>query len=389
MNIAILGVKTRPASAGADRVVEKLLERFEGDDNRYVVYLMARKATHRIAAHGNIRYVYLPSLPGKHLAAFSFFLLSALHLTWRGGVDLAHVHNSDFGLFCPILRLRRRLRIAGTFHGDPYRREKWGAFARLVLRASERVFVESCDVLTSVSRFKARVKGLVRTREATYIPNGVDPYWNAPIERHFDFTEAGVSPGRYLLFACGRLDATKGLHWLLEAFRRTSISDPLLVIGDATHDPAYSARVREAAARDPRVVVRPELLDRDRLIDVLRQARLFVFPSEVEAMSMMLLEAISCKRLVVASDIPENRTVTGDDFPYLFRTQDPEDLARSLTRAWEAVSATDRGTHTLVESLHARCLEEFSWTAIARTYQDTYGQLVPRTNDPAPHAAAA
>jgi glycosyltransferase involved in cell wall biosynthesis len=230
-----------------------------------------------------------------------------------------------------------------------------------------------------VSRFKARARGFLRSRPVGYVPNGVDAYWDRALTRRFDFAASGLEPGSYLLFACGRLDATKGLHWLLEAFGGSNVRASLLVVGDASHDVAYAERIRDVMAKDPRVVFLPELLDRDRLIDVVRQARLFVFPSEVEAMSMMLLEAVSCKRLVVCSDIPENRAIVGDDYPFLFRSRDAAHLTGVLAAAWEAASHAT--VHPLAEALYERTATEFRWTTIARTYHDIYRACVTANED--------
>jgi len=373
MRIAVLGIKTRPASAGADRVVEKLLETFEGDpEHAFTVYLMDRPDVERLPDVPGMRHVYVPYVGGKHLAAFSYFLRCAMHaVRHRGDYDLLHVHNSDFGLFCPVLRLAGRP-VLGTFHGDPYLRDKWGRFAKAFLRASERVFVSACDRLTSVSRFKDRVRGIIGEKRTTYVPNGVDPYWNVPLTRSFDAASHGLVKGEYLLFACGRLDPTKGLHHLLEGYRASDRPEKLLVVGDFSHDAAYATRIREMAAGDPRIVLHPELLDRERLLDCVRGARAFVFPSEVEAMSMMLLEVVSCKTPVVCSDIPENLAVVGDDYAYAYPTFDADALRARLESMLE-LPPDDRAGVT--EALFARCMREFAWPTIADGYRRAYAEL--------------
>jgi glycosyltransferase involved in cell wall biosynthesis len=65
----------------------------------------------------------------------------------------------------------------------------------------------------------------------------------------------------------------------------------------------------------------------------LRRTDVYVFPSLEEGMSNALLEACAWHRVIVASDIPPNRAVLGDDFPLLFRAGDPDALAAALRRA--------------------------------------------------------
>lgn len=357
MKVAVLGIKKLPAVAGADRVVERLLEN-ASNDLHYTIYLVADGAP-RLTCTRERHYVYVPAPRGKHLRAPVYFLLACAHLLLKGGrVNAIHVHNSDFGLFCPLLRLKHNARIVGTFHGDPYLRAKWGKPARLLLRLSEQVFVWSCDTLTSVSGEKT-----IPGRTLRHIPNGVDvahhprPTGHLPID---------IEEG-FVMFACGRLDRTKGLHHLLEAYRDVSTAKALLVIGDFTHDSSYTAEIQELAGRDSRVVLYPHLLPSEDLYRTLERSSVFVFPSEFEGMSMMLLEAISCRTLVVCSDIAPNIGVVGEGYPYLFRSQDTSALRSALEQA--LVDAADWDSTALVERVSSR----FRWSLIAADYERLYG----------------
>ena len=103
MKIAFLGIKKLPAVGGADWVVEKLLENFP-DDHEYIVYLR-QDAYKQIPPKKNIRYIYIPSVKGKHLGPFIYFFLCSLHCLLYAGYDLIHIHNSDFGFFSVMIRL--------------------------------------------------------------------------------------------------------------------------------------------------------------------------------------------------------------------------------------------------------------------------------------------
>jgi glycosyltransferase involved in cell wall biosynthesis len=373
LNVAVLGIKAIPAVAGADRVVEQLLENFS-PSNDYWVYLRADSP--RVPpAKRNVHFVLLPALKGKHVGAFSFFFICSLHYLWQRHYDVAHVHNSDFGLFTLLLQLKRNVPVLGTFHGDPYTRQKWGLGARLFLRFSERCFVQFCDRLTSVSKFKAHGRGFgPRESSIDYVPNGIN---DASVSEAFAdplLAAQRLHPRSYVLFACGRLDPTKGLHHLLDAYERANPQERLLIIGDFTHDREYSAnverRIAEISGTTSRVCVVRTLLPRERLLRVLGSARLFVFPSEYEAMSMMLLEAVSSRTPVLCSDIPENLAVVGEHYPYTHRTRDVAALTQKLREALR-----EPAWQPLTEELYARCMREFSWPVIARRYEHIYDEL--------------
>jgi glycosyltransferase involved in cell wall biosynthesis len=360
-HVAVLGIKALPAYAGADRVVEHVLDH-SSPNNAYTVYLIRDDAP-PLSCTSTKRYIYMPAMKGKYVRAPSYFLLCCLHYLAKGRYDVAHVHNSDFGIFCPLLKLKRRVRIVGTFHGDPATREKWNWLAKAFLRASESVFVRACDMLTSVSADKA-----VAGRAVHHIPNGADS--SPSVGRHEveqQRPDLAVTEGEYVMFACGRLDRTKGLHHLLDAYRDLATDERLLAVGDFRHDAKYSRAVEDAGLADPRVVLHKTLLEQSVLCEVLRGCSVFVFPSEVEGMSMMLLEAISHAKVVVCSDIPANVAVVGADYPFLFASRDPAALGDVLERALDA-----SGGAWDAERLRDRITSTFSWDRIARSYERLY-----------------
>ncbi len=373
MKIAVLGSKSLPAFAGADRVAENILHHLPSDDgNRYHIYVVRTPAQrHSFDFAPNLRVIPIPALSGKHSKATTFFLLSALHCALVLRPDLVHAHDSAFGPFAWILRLfRPRLPLLGTFHGNPYERAKWSPFAKAFLRFSESAFIRACAALTTVARAKVAD---VRSRSKTpieFIPNGVDPAPGIPqtllAEKH------GLVPGRYLMFAAGRMDPTKGLHHLLDAYDKLRPDLPLLVVGGFEgHNQEYSEKLLARCRAMEHVVLIPKLLTQPELFELVAGARLFVFPSEIEAMSMMLLEVISCGVPVLASDIAENTEVTGPDYPWLFRNADPEALAEKLS----IFLRTGPGPELV--ALRDGCARDFNWTAIALRYLALYRRLAP------------
>ena len=371
MKIAVLGSKSLPAFAGADRVAENIVQHLPADDgHRYHVYVVRTPAQPRpFDPAPNVRVIPIPALNGKHSKATTYFFLSALHCALVLRPDLAHVHDSAFGPFAWILRvLRPRMPLLGTFHGNPYERAKWSRFAKAFLRFSESAFIRACRALTTVARAKVAD---VQARSHTpieFIPNGVDP--KPEIPKTLLAEKYGLVPGRYLMFAAGRMDPTKGLHHLLDAYDQLRPDLPLLVVGGFEgHNQDYSEQLLARCRATEHLVLIPKLLAQPELFELVAGAKLFVFPSEIEAMSMMLLEVISCGVPVLASDIAENVEVTGADYPWLFRNADPTHLAEKLAEFLRA------GPGPEIAALRERCGRDFNWTAIALRYLALYRRL--------------
>lgn len=371
--IAILGVKTYPAFAGADRVVENLINNYS-EDNEYYLYLCSDLNGQKLPCAKNLHYIYLSSVSGKHLRAIVYFFKTALHLLFKGNYDLIHVHNSDFGLFLPLVWLKNR-NIISTFHGDPYQRAKWSKSIKLMFKIGELFFVNFSKKITSVDENKLPFIESIYQKQAIYIPNGIEFNENLN-EQAFDTEPSLFSelPKKYIFFACGRLDKTKGLHTLLEAFNSLDFPIDLIAVGDFTHDAEYAKKIELLASGNKKITLIKSLMPKNRLLKLLDEAELFVFPSEVEAMSMMLLEAISVKAPVIASDIPANVSVLGKDYPLYFNDQDILDLLGKM-EYFLKLGKNSSEIKELTTQLFNEAKIKFNWKNIAAKYENEYTKL--------------
>jgi glycosyltransferase involved in cell wall biosynthesis len=110
----------------------------------------------------------------------------------------------------------------------------------------------------------------------------------------------------------------------------------------------------------------------DLLHELFSHARVFVQPSEMEGLSIGLIEAMSYRLQCVASDIPENREAVGDT-GLQFRNKDVDDLERVLRRA------TADGPAIVAEmgAVARRRVENlFTWDLVVDQLQELYGRVI-------------
>lgn len=147
--------------------------------------------------------------------------------------------------------------------------------------------------------------------------------------------DAGTRQRGLVLYA-GRLAREKGVLELLVAWPQVLAVAPharLVLAGGGGRDRSVEQQVRATVGQPP-------LLDTvdlpgwvDDLGARLAHADVFVLPSHSEGMSNALVEALAHGCLVVASRIPGNIAVVGDDYPLLFDAHDALDLAAVLGTA--------------------------------------------------------
>ncbi len=184
---------------------------------------------------------------------------------------------------------------------------------------------------------------------------------------------SGSGPARLLY--CGRLSTEKSLETLFEGAARLAATGravrvDLVGAGDPVRDAEPDLR-RLADTLD--VEIRFHGVQAD-VAPFYLAADIFVLPSVSEGMSNALLEAMSYGLLVLASDIPENRSVIehGKD-GMLFRQGDAEDLALKL----EALMANvDGSAERLAGAARDTAERRFSVGAIVDRLEAIYGELI-------------
>jgi glycosyltransferase involved in cell wall biosynthesis len=205
--------------------------------------------------------------------------------------------------------------------------------ARRLARYCERRTVDLADELFAVSRFaaKATLEALgARQRQVHVFPNSVDA-------ARFHPEPAAVDPDRVLFV--GKMNRLKGLYVLAEAMRglfARSASAMLTLIGGDHVEEGESCLTRFLASFDPADRARVRVTGRLSRADVAREIRqcgVLVLPSLTEMCPVVMLEAMSSGRPVVASNrggIPE--MLRDGETGLLADPDHPETFADALAR---------------------------------------------------------
>ena len=369
LNVGILGIKGIPAKGGSERVVEEIVTRLR-NKIRFTIYSMQDYVPDDFQLKG-VRLVRLRCFRGKLLKPVIFLILSVFEAFKASEHDIIHVHNAEAGFILPLLRLRYN-RIISTAHGPGYdRTDKWNALEILVLRLVEILFVRGCNVVTAVKRALADYYARRYRVDSRFIPNGVDR--NPMVNRHWlpdCLIDHGGREREYILFITGRVLPTKGPHVLLEAIKRLKPNIVTLLVGGKGYFQEYDDLLERMMEGLDNVFYHPLISDKCKVLGLMARCRLLVFPSSVEAMSMVLLEAASLGTPVVCSDIPENVEVMGENAIY-FRVNDSKDLAKKLDYALKNRKEIEQQALLLRDTL----VEEQSWDTIANIYRDIYFEL--------------
>jgi glycosyltransferase involved in cell wall biosynthesis len=320
--------------------------------------------TPNLAEHNGMKLVRLPTVRSKHLETLMHTLLSTLHALTRG-YDLVHYHALGPALFSFLPRLVG-VKTAVTVQGLDWQRRKWGWLASKVLRLGEKASVHFADGTMVVSRALQTRYREQHGVEAFYVPNG-----GALRERKEPraILEWGLEPAGYVLYL-GRFSPEKGCHLLVEAFEHIETNAKLVMAGGSSYCDSYSSKLRAHASDRIRML---EWVSGDTLDELITNAMIFVLPSDLEGLSLALLDAMGAGLCVLTSDVPENREVV-DGAGFTFERGSAADLADRL----RFLIANPAVREAAGSTARKRIEDHYQWQKIAKDIERAYLEILVR-----------
>jgi glycosyltransferase involved in cell wall biosynthesis len=269
--------------------------------------LLASLATQR-----NVRLFHAHSL--KRLGA-----TVATAARWQGKPFVVSLHGGVFDVPKEELATMQRP-VAGRF--------EWGrAFGALL---GSRRLLDDADMIICVgqSELDAAKSQLSHDRIA-YLPNGVDSQKFSQGDGARFRARLGIPQDAFLVLNVSRIDAQKNQMVLVEAFSALSRQDSaarLVLIGPETQ-PDYARKLRERIAElrlADRVNFLPGLKNDDpALVDAFHASDVFVLPSVHEPFGIVVLEAWSAGKPVIASPVGGLKTlIRGEETGLFFEGRD-------------------------------------------------------------------
>lgn len=239
--------------------------------------------------------------------------------------DVVHFHAEGpcAALWIPKLFGKK---CVATVHGLDWQREKWGkGFASKYIKFGEKILAKYADEVIVLSQSAYDYFKNTYNRETVIINNGI----SRPVYKAADIItkKYGIKKDDYICIVA-RLTYEKGIHYLIDAYNRLDTDKKLIIAGDTSDTDEYVELIKEKAKGNPNIIF-TGFISGDELCEIYSNAYAVMLPSDLEGMSLSLLEALSYGNAVLCSDIPENITVAEDRAMY-FRKSNVDDLYEKL-----------------------------------------------------------
>jgi glycosyltransferase involved in cell wall biosynthesis len=347
--------------SGIEAYYEEVGERLTGMGHQVTAYCRTY-FTPPGKQHNGMQVVRLPTIRSKHLETLVHTFLSTLHVLVQP-CDVVHYHALGPALFSFIPRLAGKKTVV-TVQGLDWQRKKWGRIASAVLRLGERAAVSLPTRTMVVSRALQKHYRAGYGVETSYVPNGGVLRERRLPDKILDW---GLEPGKYILFL-GRFSPEKGCHLLVEAYEKLDTDIKLVMAGASSYCDDYSRRLLTHAGERIKMLdwVSGEALD-----ELLTNAMVFVLPSDLEGLSLALLDAMGAGLCVLSSDVAENREAV-DEAGFTFRRGDVADLADRL----RFLIANPAVREAAGQAAKRRIRELYQWPKIAAEIEQVYFEMM-------------
>jgi glycosyltransferase involved in cell wall biosynthesis len=308
VKISVVGLRGFPGvQGGIETHCENLYARLAKTDLSITIYGRKKYKVHDLSC---IKIVWLPCFHNQYLETFSYMFFAFLHILFNKP-DIVHIHGIGPALFAPLFRVMD-CKVILTHHGADYKRDKWGFFAKKVLKIGEKIGIKCANRIIALNECNRNALHHLYAEKITVIPNGVE-------------LPQGKNNGHgKFIFAIGRFVKEKGFDDLLEALPPDM---QCKIAGRADHKNAYSKKIIQKAKELG--VELPGFVQGEAKEKLFLECGLFVIPSHHEGLPFTLLEAMSYGCRILASDIPAHKEVGLPEECY-FPCGDVKRLADSL-----------------------------------------------------------
>jgi len=374
MKIAMIGQKGYPAlSGGIEKHVQELSERLKNQNHEVIVFCRGWYSKENVYK-GKIKRIFVPTVHTKHLDAIIHTFVSIFVAAWMK-VDVFHIHGVGPALLAWLPKLLRpSAKVVVTFHSIDRLQQKWGLFARTMLRLGEMAACRLPDKTIVVSKTLLEYTRETYDADPIYIPNGVNiPESKNTVELIKQFN---LESNKYFIMV-SRLVEHKGQKTLIAAWKKARATEPkllndmkLVIVGGGSFTDSYVKELEKMTCGDDSIVLTGEQTG-ENLHALFFNAYAAIHPSRLEGLPIVILEAMSYGKCVLASDISEHMEIIRDN-GLSFKVDDIDELAKNIIMMAET---PELAAHVGNESA-VFVKNNFSWNEIVDRTEMLYRQTV-------------
>jgi hypothetical protein len=287
------------------------------------------------------------------------------------------IHQHDFISGYKLSKeLSKSYKVIFTNHTGEFLFLKKLPFNKIIIKYLTKHF----EYIISPSEELNQFYGIRDSKTFSYIPNGVDlnDFYVANEKQIKNYKlEYGLDVNKYMILCPRRWAPTKGIIYLIKAIgilKDTDVSDKFqaVFIGNDYEDyPEYKEEILNFISENnlEKYIKLLGNIEYENMNKITQASEIIVIPSLMEAVSLSMLESMSCGKIVVGSDtggIPE--VIKDKQNGFLVRKADEIFLANKLH---EIIKKYDELEHIRMKA-RKTVEESYSWRIITDQVEEIY-----------------
>lgn len=357
--IAAFGFRSIPPSAGAagaDKFVYELLPRLV--KKGFTVTAYNRNYPDQNLSITHFKGVNIVNITTINKSGFDTLLHSCkttLHILMNNTADIVHIQNGGNSIWALLLRAFGK-KVFISQDGLDWVRGKWSWYAKLYLRFSSwmtghlpnRVI---CDNIYVKDYFQRKFPK--HSKRFIFIPFGSEI---GIFNETNVLSKYNLIKSEYLLFI-GRFIPDKGLQYLIPAYKKLeNLGYKLVLIGGSPNRSEFESQILKNKSEN---IIMPGYLYGDDVNTLIKNAYLYIQPSDVEGLSPVILQVMGIGTPLLCSDIKENLYIVKND-TIVFKKSDINDLCKKISYCIKNPSIILK----LSQIGKQRIINEYSWDSI-------------------------
>ena len=350
--VAIVGTVGIPARYGGFETLAENLVLNKSEGITYDVFCSAPSYERQRATYGGAKLIYLRcSANGASSVLYDFL---SLYKCYRDKYDVILILGVSGCLLLPAIKTFGKYKVVTNIDGMEWRRKKWGWWAKLFLKISERFAVKYSDiVVTDNQGISDYVKNSYGVLPKT-ISYGGD---HAIVGCNAELNE--TRQGKYAFALC-RIEPENNVHLVLEAFHSASYS--LVFVGnwDAS---TYGMNLKSTYCGSCNIKLLDPIYDLKELFRYRSQCSLYVHGHSAGGTNPSLVEMMHFGKPILAFDCIYNRYTTEQKAAYFTSASD---LSKFL------VNYEGEGLEENAKAMEVLAKKYYTWARVTKEYESLF-----------------
>ncbi|MFT3846776.1 MAG: glycosyltransferase family 4 protein [Lacibacter sp.] len=284
--------------------------------------------------------------------------------------DLVHAHGTRANSNVLWASKKLNVPVIYTIHGWSFHPDQ-KMFVQKLRIAGEKYLTSKSDINISVSKSNQQSgKSFIRSFQSLIVNNGIDLQKFNPDKSHKNIrAELGISADEILVLFIARFTHHKQPLTLIQAFAKAMKEYPemhLLMVGDGDQK-NQAIQLIQSLGLEKKITLLPFRQD---VPDILSSADIYVLPSLWEGLPIGLLEAMSMRKAIIASNVDGTSEIIENNVNGILVETD--ELIENTAKAMVILCKDKPLRHTFQQKAKETVAERFNASIMTRQIEQIY-----------------